>query len=213
MAKATKKAAIIEGKAKASTAKVNLNAVSTDSAIIVKMIDNVKKISTSAKTAISITAASCVMHAIKNGDITLGRSLLDTLSASEGDKRGATPWRTNALRDWFVKEGPFSVKEKEDGKKGKELVYDDKKAKHLAKIMNADEARFGSALVRNPFWLAKPEPEYQGFDFDTEFARLMAKAKKASEITDADKKAKVKLGAYNAVLAAKGRGWDAATVH
>jgi hypothetical protein len=192
---------------------VDTNKVSTDGAVIARMIDNIKTASASLKTKISIAAASCVMHAIKHGDITLGLSLITALSEAEGDKKGATPWRTNALRDWFVAEGPFSVVENAKGKK--ELQYDDAKAKKLTKIMSADEARFGTQLVRNPFWLAKPEPEYAGFDFDAELAKLRARAKKAAAEKDEAKKAKIKMGSFEAFEAAAANGFatEAVIVH
>lgn len=216
MAKAIKKNVVkakapaldLEAHVKPEVKAVNTGKVSTDGAVIVKMIDEIKTANASIKTKISIAAASCVMHAIKHGDITLGLSLITALSAADGDKKGATPWRTNALRSWFIAEGPFSVTKDAKGKD--ELAYDDAKAKKLAKIMAPDEARFGGTLVRNPFWLAKPEADFKPFDYDKELARINRQAAdyqkgtgKAAKLTP-EQKAQIKLGSYAKVVAALG---------
>lgn len=204
-----------------ATTPAKANAYDYESKSLVKRIAFIKTASGKLKTEIALAAALCVMHAVKFGDITLGLSLIAALSENEGEKKGATPWRTNALRDWFVAEGPFAVSEVPTGDKGKTkkaLVYSAAKAEKLKLIMDADEARFGGNLVRNPFWLAKPEPEFTGFDFDAEFAKLLAKAKtfedksKSAEMPE-EKKAKIKLGRYQQIAAAASVSVPEITVH
>lgn len=187
--------------------------LTTDGATIDRMIAVIGKTSETFKQQIATCAAACIMHAIEHSGIEKCNALLKALSAA--DASGKTPWRTNALRDWYIAEGPVKVIEvpTENGKTKKELAFDAGKRAKLKKIMDADQKRFASGLQAKPFWVLKPEKEFEGFDFDKELGKLFAKADrlgKNTKLTD-DQKALIKFGSMAKVRAAFEGG--SATVH
>jgi hypothetical protein len=190
--------------------------VSSDGATIDRMTIAFLKTGETWKNQAAIIAASCVLHAIEHSDITKGLVLIKGL---EADASGKHPWRLNALREWFVKEGPYKVEKvpTENGKTRDELKFDAGKRAALKSKMDADWKHFASGLQSRPFWIAKPEPEFKAFDFDAELKKLIAKGEaysagkgKASKLTP-EQKAQIKLGSLPKIRAAFEGG--SATVH
>lgn len=162
----------------------------TDSATIKHMVGCIAKDRVHFERLVSATAASVVMHAVMHGDVTLADRFCEGLVMSLGGQlkgKSKTMIRTNELRAWFVKSGPFTFNQ-EAGTFG---LSKDRRIKLKAE-MDKSVKDFGKNLITNSFWVVKPEPEFKGFDFDAELQKIIAKARKYAK--DEKKKDKTKLG-------------------
>lgn len=148
---------------------------------IKKMIASIHMRANKLAPDIAVAAASCVMHAIKYGDVTLADTLCEALSNGSTED-GKTPWRVNALRQWFITMGPFAW-----NNEAKKFALDGQKQRALRKEIGKNKNKFASALVREPYWVFKPEPEFKGFDFKDALTKLVKRAHKVQEDKDKSK--------------------------
>lgn len=166
--------------------------LTTEGVVIKSMLANLAATTAELKLHSQIAFASCIMHAMKHGDTTLANVAQDAIDAI-GDAV-----RTNAVREYFVKVGPFYYDE--DTKK---LRYSKQKAAALRPEFEADQAKFGTKIMSKHWTEFKPEAPFQGYSLIGKMKADLKKAKKdlaeegkKEKIRDADEKTIAALEAF-----------------
>jgi hypothetical protein len=166
--------------------------LTTDGASIKAMLASISTTMAEMKQFTQIAFASCIMHAVKHGDTTLANIAQDAIDAI-GDAL-----RTNAVRAYFVANGPFYYNEE-----SKKLRYSKQKAAVLRAEFEKGEAAFGTKIMANHWTTYKPETPFQGYSLVGKIKALIAKAEKdlkesdrADKVRDADEKTLTSLKAY-----------------
>jgi len=144
--------------------------VTAEGKTIGAMIENFSKRANALVNDLTVIAASVVLHAIKHGNVTPARAIVNVLGTKE------TPWRSNAMISWFEAVGPFVY-----NKETKTLDYDSSLIDQYKAALAADENAFIKALMDEPFFKFKPQAEFKGFDLKAELKKLLTKAENAKE--------------------------------
>lgn len=137
--------------------------VTDDAAELTAQIASIAERHATMKTDVARAAASCVLRAVKHGDITHALSLL---AALEGG------WRLTTLTEWFIAKGPFAPEVNDAGKLTGKLAFDPAKRAELIAVHDASPIRFATELMRSPFWEWKPEKGIEGYDFGKVLSKL-----------------------------------------
>lgn len=150
-----------------------------DSAALTTYMGEVKKTGKALDLSIQIMLASACAHLHQHGTIDVVNTALDSVN------KGA---RLNAAKEFIDRFAPVNWNEK-----AKKFIY----AK--GKKVEDFEASPKFQTMLDTFWAdLKPEAPFRGFDFATQLAALLKKAKDANEsvgaLTD-EEKAKVKVSA------------------
>ena len=143
------------------------------------MISNVKGRSDALQTDIQVMLASCILHIMKHGDVTLANKANEVVAAlSKG-------WRINAVRQYLVSNGPLNW-DAEDQK----LVYSKKKMDELKPKFDQDEQAFTKGLMSTNWYDLKPEAPFEGYSLIQKIMSAIKKAKK--DLEDPNKKALIR---------------------
>lgn len=153
--------------------------VTDEQKVIKEMLGAIGSSSAFLRNTVNTCAMSCVLHAVKHGNVTPATQLLEKL----GDG-----WRLNALRHWFLAYGPFRWDVEEEAF----YLHKGSREQYQAEL-SANSETFVGKMDSCPFWEFKPEAKFVGFDLKRELERLKAKAEKAEGETDENKKKKIKL--------------------
>lgn len=143
--------------------------VKSDADAVKAAVENAIGSFKSAKDAINVAAACCVMHYLKHGNATLATTLVDGLDSG---------FKVNNLKAWFESQG---MRWDSDEKKFKKSPkgFD---ALTARRAEAKTEARFATQLVQSVMNAsAKPEAPFKGFVFEKELAKLIARGRKLQQ--------------------------------
>lgn len=123
---------------------------------------------------IAIAAASCVLHTVQHGNITVATQLVDAVKGM----------RQNALRDWFLAFGPYDWDEENEVFK---LSRDKRETIRSRIARDGNTIGFAKAMLSEPFWEWKPEPVFKPFNLRETLLRALGQAtKRASKADERD---------------------------
>ncbi|MCA9340707.1 MAG: hypothetical protein KDA17_07355, partial [Candidatus Saccharibacteria bacterium] len=137
-------------------------------ATITKHVNNALANGLKFEEAMVLAAASVCYAAVAYNDVTPVNKLRDGTTGMA---------RVNTLTSWLVAMGPFNVQKNEKGSESPDrIVFNAKKAKAIA--AEGDLSDYVNKLRAEPFHKWKPEPEWKGFDFNEQLAKLVDRAER-----------------------------------
>jgi hypothetical protein len=153
--------------------------VTADGSAINAMIGVIKASADSLRSNIQNAAASCILHAIKHGDVTYAARLYDAVSRS-GNRQ--------SLASYFSKHGPIKVSTKNNA--AGEAVADFKIISEKRELMlKADLGVTAAALMAQPWQEQEKEATFKGIDPEERVYSLIKSTRKIMEGKD-DKRPK-----------------------
>lgn len=126
------------------------------------MLNTLEKTTKNLNTMKTVAAASCVMHAIKHGNVTPMNVFLSAVGEGE---------RNDAIVRWAVEFGPFKWKKDKETNTNR-FHFDLEKSK----LLEAKGADYAQALVDTPYWVYVPQKEVGEFDLDKAIIALVKRA-------------------------------------